>query len=367
MLRLLVKTQNTRLQAFAVDGVDDPVLARPAFDKAAVRSFVATVFRLATWPPIEAEPARRTLAATLPEFGGDVLQLATRLCTDVDFTNGGQLFHHPLVPVDSIGFVLKGGRDDLLLTELRDQVRAVFGDRCPFPEPDDLLGVLHALDYQVRDGRVVPINAQARGVRAPEAQRGDDLPPLLGADRPPEVALRELLREAATSRGFRMLVTPPERHAEISRSVAAALDGTYVSFEDAFFRAHGHDIAALERAEQYAAQRAILTEHAETLVRDLLEEHGRPGHTVVLGETALLGLCGALDVPRWLYDEAMSGALGFWVLVVPGVILNRQPRFAIAADLRRQHEVLAEGPVRTRAEQTATRRWAKTSPSGRIC
>ena len=48
---------------------------------------------------------------------------------------------------------------------------------------------------------------------------------------------------------------------------------------------------------------------------------------MVLGETALLGLCGALDVPRWLYDEAMSGALGFWVLVVPGVILNRQPRF----------------------------------------
>ncbi|MBK7192658.1 MAG: protein kinase [Myxococcales bacterium] len=327
ILRLLVKTQNTRFQAFPVDGVDGLVLARPAFDKAAVRSFVQTVFRLATWPPIEADAARRTLAATLPEFGGDLLQLATRLCTDVDFTNGGQLFHHPLMPIDSIGFLLRGGRDDVLLTELRDQVRAVFGDRCPFPEPDDLLAVLHALDYQVRDGRLVPIHAQARGVRAPEAQRGDDLPPLLGADRPPEVVLRDLLREAAASRGFRMLVTPPERHVEISRSVASALGGTYVSFEDAFFRAHGHDIAALERAEQYAAQRAILTEHAETLVRDLLEEHGRPGHTVVLGETALLGLCGALDVPRWLYDEAMSGALGFWVLVVPGVILNRQPRF----------------------------------------
>ncbi|MEZ4399111.1 MAG: protein kinase [Kofleriaceae bacterium] len=328
ILRLLVKTQNTRLQAFTVDGVDGLVLARPAFDKAAVRSFVSEVLRLARiWPPIEAESARRTLAATLPEFGGDPLQLATRLCADVDFTEGGQLFHHPLVPVDSIRFVLTGGRDDLLLTELRDRVRQVFGERCPFPEPDDLLAVLHALDYQVRDGRVVPINAQARGVRAPEAQRGDDLPPLFGADRPPEVVLRDLLREAAASRGFRMLVTPPERHIEISRSVAAALGGTYVSFEDAFFRAHGHDIAALERAEQYAAQRAILTEHAETLVRDLLEAHGRPGHTVVLGETALLGLCGALDVPRWLYDEAMSGALGFWVLVVPGVILNRQPRF----------------------------------------
>lgn len=44
-----------------------------------------------------------------------------------------------------------------------------------------------------------------------------------------------MLREAAGSRGFRMLVTPPEAHAEIGRSVAAALGGTWVSFDDAFF------------------------------------------------------------------------------------------------------------------------------------
>ena len=49
---------------------------------------------------------------------------------------------------------------------------------------------------------------------------------------------------------------------EIGRSAAAALGGTFVSFEDAFFRRHGHDIAALERAEQYAGQRGILNEHA---------------------------------------------------------------------------------------------------------
>ena len=42
---------------------------------------------------------------------------------------------------------------------------------------------------------------------------------------------------------------------------------------------------------------------------------------------ALLGLCEALDLPRRLYDETLSGSHGFWILVVPGVIHNRQPRF----------------------------------------
>ena len=38
-------------------------------------------------------------------------------------------------------------------------------------------------------------------------------------------------------------------------------------------------------------------------------------------------LMDALDLPRRLYDETLSGSLGFWVLMVPGVIHNRQPRF----------------------------------------
>jgi hypothetical protein len=52
-----------------------------------------------------------------------------------------------------------------------------------------------------------------------------------------------------------------------------------------------------------------------------------PGRILVLGDTALLALCEALDLPRRLYDETLSGSRGFWVLVVPGVIYNRQPRF----------------------------------------
>lgn len=328
LVRLLVKTQNLRLQAFPVDGVDGLVLARPRFDRAAVRAFVAEVLRLASiWPPIEAESARRTLATALPEYSADPLQLATRLCDDVDFTEGGRIFLHPVQPMQSLAFVLERERDPLTLTELKDRVRQTFGERCAFPEPDDLLGFLHDLDHQVQDGRVVPLAARPRSVAAPGAPASDPLPPLFGAEKPPHVALRDLLREVAGSRGFRLLVTPPEKHTDIGRSVAAALGGTYVSFEDAFFRIHGARIDALERAEQYVAQRPILTEHAEDVLRELLEAHGRPGRTVVLGDTALLGLCGAQDAPRWFYDQTLSGSQGFWIMVVPGVILNRQPRF----------------------------------------
>jgi len=100
-----------------------------------------------------------------------------------------------------------------------------------------------------------------------------------------------------------------------------------VSFEDAFFADHAQKLAALERAERFAAQRDDLTEAAEETLFRLLDEYGQPGSVIVLGDTALLGLCDALDLPRRLYDETLSGSRGFWVLVVPGVIHNRQPRF----------------------------------------
>ena len=328
LVRLITKTHNTRVQAFTVDGVDGAIVARPAFDKAGVRAFVSEVQRLASqWPPIESESARRTLAAALPEYQGDPLQLATRLCSDVDFTEAGQLFLHPLDPFQSIGFVLERERDGLPLDDLALRVRQVFGERCPFPEPDHLLAVLRRLDFQVQDGRIVAARVdRAPSVDAPAALTPDQPPPPLGG-RPPEVELRDRLREAATSRGFRMLITPPEQHAEIGRSVATALGGLYVSFEDAFFRRHGAEIAMLERAEQYEGQRGTLTELADTLWRDLIEAHGRPGRVIVLGETSLLALCSALEAPRLLYDTTLDGSVGFWVLVVPGVIYKDQPRF----------------------------------------
>ena len=328
LVRLLARTHNTRLHVFNVDSVDDLVVARPALDRAAVRGFVGEVDRLAKeWPPIESEAARRTLLATLPEFQGDPLMLATRLCEDVDLTESHQLFRHPLDPGDSIQFVLDRERDGVLLEELKQRVREMFTERCPFPEPDHLIEVLRRLDYQITGGRIV--KAAERGLEAPTAPRSDPSldPRLGGGERPPEIVIRDLLIEAAPSRGFRVLITPPERHAEIGRSVATALGGTFVSFEDAFFQRHGDDIAALERAEQYAAQRVVLTEYADDVITDLLDQHGQQGQAIVLGDTALLGLCGALDVPRRLYDLTMSGSEGFWVLVLPGVIYNKQPLF----------------------------------------
>jgi hypothetical protein len=177
----------------------------------------------------------------------------------------------------------------------------------------------------VQGDRIVP--GRSHSVVAPVPLAADALPQVLAAERSPEESVRDLLRDAAKSRGFRMLVTPPELHAAIGPSVARALGARWVSFEHEFFTKYEGDLARLERAERFAAQRDDLTDAAEELLADLLDEHGRAGEAVVLGDTALLGLCGALDLPRRLYDDTLSGERGFWVLVVPGVIHNRQPRF----------------------------------------
>ena len=337
IVRLLARTQNARLHGFEIESDEGPVavVARPVFDRAAVRAFVDEVYRLVRPPHptsprlVVREAARRALLSIIPEFTGDPLHLAMRLCTDVELSETGELFQLPLEPEFSIGYVLEHARDGLPIADLRDRVRQVFGERCSFPlTTDDLLAVLHRLECHIQDGHVVLGGARApRSVTAPAPLSSDSLPPLLGADRPPHVALRDLLRDAAASRGFRMLVTPPEKHLEIGRSVAAALGGAFVSFEDAFFQRHGADLAALERAEQNRAQRVILTEHANDVLRELLDEYGRAGNVIVVGDTAILGLCNALDAPRWLYDETLSGSQGLWILVVPGVIHNRQPRF----------------------------------------
>ncbi len=168
---------------------------------------------------------------------------------------------------------------------------------------------------------------RAGSIVAAQPLTADELPSSFGAERSPELVVRDMLTQAAGSRGFRMLVTPPESHAEIGRSVVAALGGNWVSFDDAFFAEHATDIRSLERAERFVAQREALTEAADKTLFNLLEEHGHPGNVIVLGDTALFGLCEALDLPRRLYDETLSGSRGFWVLVVPGVIHNRQPRF----------------------------------------
>jgi serine/threonine protein kinase len=325
-VRLLVRMSSGRAYLVDADGADVPLVARPIFDRDTLRAFSAEVVRLAgQWPPVEPETARRTLAALLPHFDGDPLALGVRLCEDVAIAETGHLFIGPVDSRQSISFVLEQTREPIPLEELERRVRRVFGAETPYPDADHLMEILRDLDCRVQGHLVVP--GKTGSVIAPPALAPDGLPAALGSERSVEEVVRDMLREAAKSRGFRMLVTPPELHADIARSVAAALNATWLSFEDAFFADHGAELAALERAERFVAQREALTDAAERTLFRLLDEHGRPGNVIVLGDTSLLGLCEALDLPRRLYDETLSGSRGFWVLVVPGVIHNRQPRF----------------------------------------
>jgi hypothetical protein len=291
-----------------------------------VKAFAAEVLRVAgQWPPVEPETARRTLAGLVPQFDGDHLALGVRLCEDVEITETGHLFIGPIDPKQSLAFVIDQTREPIALEELERRVRHVFGSRTPYPDPDHLLAILRDLDCRVQGQMVLP--GRAGSIVAAPALAADEVPSQLGLERSPELVIRDMLKEASISRGFRMIVTPPERHSEIGRSVATALKGRWVSYEDAFFTTHAGEIASLERAERFVAQRDGLTEAAEETLFRLLEEHGTSGNVIVLGDTALLGLCEALDLPRRLYDETLSGSRGFWILVVPGVIHNRQPRF----------------------------------------
>lgn len=326
IVRLLVRVTPGRAQIFEVDGAEQPLVARPIFDRETVKAFAAEVVRLAgQWPPVEPDSARRTLAGLLPHFSGDPLALGERLCDDVERAETGHLFIGPLDPKQSIGFIIDQTRESIELDALAVQVRRIFGPHTPYPDADHLLTILGDLDCRVQGQCVLP--GRPGSIIASPALAADDLPNTFGAERSPEVVVRDMLREAASSRGFRMLVAPPDRHGEVGRSVAQALSGRWVSFEDAFFSEHGSEMVGLERAERFLAQREALTEAAEQTLFKLLDEYGKPGNVVVLGDTALLGLCEALDLPRRLYDETLSGSHGFWVLVVPGVIHNRQPRF----------------------------------------
>jgi serine/threonine protein kinase len=327
IVRLIVRASPGRAHIVDVDGADEPLVARPIFDRETLRAFAAEVVRVAgQWPPVEPDTARRTLAALLPHFDGDPLALGVRLCDDMEIADTGHLFIGPVDPRHSIAFVIGQRRESIPLEALEHQVRRVFGPNTPYPDPDHLLSILHDLDCRVQGNTILP--GTVASIIAPPALSADALPSSLSKERSPEMVVRDMLRDASASRGFRMLVTPPERHAELGRSVATGLGGRWVSFEDAFFADHAAEIRTLERAERFVGQREALTEAAEATLFRLLEEHGKPGgNIVVLGDTSLFGLCEALDLPRRLYDETLSGSRGFWVLVVPGVIHNRQPRF----------------------------------------
>ena len=327
LVRLLVRTAGNSFHLLDLDEAEGTILAHPRYTSGVVRRFLSEARRIAEqWPPVEPVAARRNLAAALPEYPNDPLLLAARLHGDIRETENGELFIPPVDPRHSIAWVLEHERLPISFHDLENRLDAAFRGFAPCPDRAGLLEILAHLDYRVDGDQVV--GGRSRTVTVPP-KPSDALPAVpVAGDRTYEEGVRDLLADAAKHRGFRMVVTPPERHHEIGRSIAAALPGSrWLSFEDLWFQAHDPQIARMERAERFVAQRPTLTRSAEDLVRELLEREGHPGRTLVLGDTAMLGLFNALDLVRRLYDDTLSGERGFWILVLPGVIYQKQPLF----------------------------------------
>jgi hypothetical protein len=280
------------------------------------------------WPPEPVAAARQTLRMVLPDFEGDPVVLAQRLVPGVLTTAGGALFQPPVDVRNALLYVLEPKRDGLDHPALVAEVDRVFAGYGPQVPPLRLLPeLLEGTAWRVDGPAIVRRGAAGAEVTRPT---GDDPRALLALDATvdPLDRVREVLREAG-KRGssFRLVVSPPERHRVVARSLVEQLGATGVDLTDAWFRKHEGTLSADARAFRFPALRVAAARRLDQLVTDLVEAHGAPGRTIVLHETGLLEGLGGLDQIRLLYDRVQGQSKGFWVVVIPGVILERRPLF----------------------------------------
>ncbi len=328
-LRVLAAVSPERMLVQTVlDGTPSEVLTRPLIHYKALRAFLEAARTIAEWPPQAADGARKSLSAYLPEYSLDPLGLVVRLERDLHLTDDGELYRAPVSLRDALQHVLHKARLPLPLEEIRQAILQSFSAFVhPAPEALELqkqLGSHAHCHYDARDGMVYP-NALKSVLSAPS--QPDSLPPELTV-KDPAKRVGDILRSVAKNRGYRLLITPPEDHVKIGLSVARALgpSAVYVSFENVFFE-RITDIAPFDRAERFIAQKPKLRREAEAVLEVIVEKHGKPGSIVVLGDTGLFGVCDALHLVRRLYDLTATGGLGFWALVIPGEMRQRQPLF----------------------------------------
>ena len=310
----------------------------PAFDAAALTAFLDEARRLAHWPPAAADAARRSLAPMLPAFGGDPLDLALRLDEGLALSTADELFTPPVDPRLALPLLLGRERLPLAPAELRAEADRRYGGHLAWPADRTtaelvlalglphvgLLGdLLVAVDASVVVRPSPPPDPLPTFLAAGSAEQPTAFPALTS----PGDRAAAWLRSSRGTSSWRLVVTPPERHAELGRQVAAALgdDARYLSFEAAFLERIEDRFADFETAERMSALKGQLKKEAERTLEALLAEHGRPGTATVLGDTALLGLCEAKHLVTRVYERALGGAMGFWVVVVPGVVHQQQP------------------------------------------
>jgi serine/threonine protein kinase len=305
------------------------LLTRPWLDRDLLLTFAQTVARVVKgWPPEPPGAVRQTLRMVLPDFEGDLLRLAQWLLPALRTTAGGALFEPP-VPLDkAVLYVLDGVRDETPYDTLSTDLDRVFAGAGPaLPPLHELPALLDGTPWKVDGTRIV-----RRGAATPEAPstRGDDPRELLNVDATvdPRDQVRDILREAGRrGSSFRLVVAPAERHRLVARSLVEQLGATSIDLADAWFTRHEGALATDARAHRFPALRVATGKRLDQLLTDLVRTHGAPGRTVVLHETGLLDTLGGLEQIRLLYDRVHGQGVGFWIVVIPGVILERRPLF----------------------------------------
>ncbi len=330
-VRLLADIGRGRLVCLpALDEEPHEVLARPVFDTKSIQAFLEAARMHAAWPPKKAEGTRTSLQAHLPEYPLDPLGLAIRLSRDLRLTDEGELYESPVSLREATLHVLRKARDKMHRDAVREALLASFGTALHEPPEiatlSPLLAGLPGFQYDSATGFVEV--AATRSIEAKPTLEADPAPPELRVFDPGEHVCRTLGAHAERD-GFRLIVAAPEQHLAIARSLVACLGSatTFVSFEDAFFRRIEGQVDAFERAERFAAQKPKLRREAEATLDALVAQHGKPRQRMVLGETAIWGVCDALHLVRRLYDLTATGGKGHWVLVIPGLLHQRQPLF----------------------------------------
>jgi len=305
------------------------VLCRAWVTRDLLTRFAETAARVVRgWPPEPAGAVRRTLKLVLPEFEGDPVLLAQRLLPSVCTTAGGALFQPPISPELAVLYVLDSAREAMSLDGLRAELARVFVGRGPSLPPVHLLPeLLDGSSWQVEGATVV--RRQSASTVATE-RTGDDIHALLSVDRTvdPRDRVRDVLREAGRrGASFRLIVAPAAHHGAIGRSLITHLGATGVDLAAAWFDRHEDTLDLDARGARIPALRTITARRLDTLVTELVEAHGQPGQTVVLHNTGILEALGGLEQIRLLYARVTGQSSGLWVVVVPGVILDRQPLF----------------------------------------
>lgn len=264
----------------------------------------------------------------LPEYQGDPVVLAGRVLPDVRVTRSGALFRPPVEVEQAVPYVLDDVRDAIGLDALQIRLDEVFAGFGPaLPTPHALAGLLTDTAWKVDGDRVVRRDATPP---APPRAPGDDPRDLLAIDVTvdPKKRVVDVLQQAGHGgSAFRLVVAPPESHRVIGESLVRALGAVGVNLTDAWFARHAVTLDKDARAARLVALRAVTAERVNRLFDELVAEHGAPGATVVVYDTGLLEVLGGLEQVRLLYDRVAGRGAGFWILVVPGVVHQRQPLF----------------------------------------